>query len=75
MVKQDRGGTYIYEYGAPPIGRADASSSMMGRHKNSVSVATNSEIGELHATCVRSGFKWWHKTHYTPDTAITAGSV
>jgi hypothetical protein len=59
MVKQDRGrGTYMYEYGAPPIGRADASSSMMGRHKNGVSVATNSEIGELYATGVRSGFKW-----------------
>ena len=29
------------------MGRADASSSIMGRHKNKESVATNKDMGEL----------------------------
>jgi hypothetical protein len=37
----------MYEYGAPLMGSADASSSMMGRHKNGVSVAAKRDIGEL----------------------------
>jgi hypothetical protein len=31
----------------PLIGKADPSSSMIGRHKNNVNVATNNEMGEL----------------------------
>ena len=47
-VGQNRGGSHMYEYGAPLVGSADASSSMIGRHKKGVSVAMNSDIGELH---------------------------
>jgi hypothetical protein len=41
---------YIYEYGAPLMGNAEASSSIMGRQRNGVRVATNIEIGELEGT-------------------------
>lgn len=43
----DKHVTDVYVYGAPLIGRADASSSMTGRHRNITQVATNKEMGAL----------------------------
>jgi hypothetical protein len=40
-------GSYRYVYGAPLIGKADASSSMIGLQKKSVRVAMKREMGEL----------------------------
>jgi hypothetical protein len=40
-------GTHRYVYGPPLIGSADASSSIIGLHRQRMIVATLSEIGEL----------------------------
>lgn len=37
----------MYEYGAPAIGSAEPSSSMIGRHKKIAIVAMKREMGEL----------------------------
>lgn len=39
--------SHMYVYGAPLMGSAAASSSMMGRQRKRTSVAMNSAIGEL----------------------------
>lgn len=40
-------GTHRYVYGAPFIGRADASSSIIGLQRNRMKVAMVNDIGEL----------------------------
>lgn len=44
-----------YVYGAPEIGRAEASSSMIGRQRKRERVAANNDIGELDVICVLFG--------------------
>lgn len=39
--------TYRNVYGAPDIGRAEQSSSIIGRQRKSVKLAVNNDIGEL----------------------------
>lgn len=60
------------------IGKADANSSIMGRHKNKTRVATKREMGELYVrVAVSAGYRprTATVTHYIPAAATTAGIV